>query len=129
LNYSQLTLFLSALDFSIFTTALPTIAHALSSSAGFTWIGAAYLLTSAASSPIWAKASDIWSRKPVLLSAIVIFAASSAICAASKNLAMMVAGRAMQGFGAGGIIVLVNVCISDLFVLRFGHSMNSVACF
>ena len=62
--------------------------------------------------------SDIWGRKAALLTAIVFFAVSSAICAAARNVAMLIAGRAVQGAATGGIIVLVNVCISDLFELR-----------
>lgn len=66
-----LALFLAALDATIVTTALPTISEHFHSAAGYTWIGSAFLLANAASTPSWAKVSDIFGRKPMLLAANV----------------------------------------------------------
>ena len=63
--------------------------------------------------------SDIWSRKSALLGAIVLFFAGSALCGWSRTAAQLIAGRAMQGSGAGGIIVLVNILISDMWTARY----------
>ena len=114
----QLSLFVAALDATIIATAAPTISADLNSSAGYTWIGAAYLLANASSGPIWAKLSDIWGRKPIILAAIAIFFASSVVCATAKTMVALIAGRAFQGAAGGGLILLVHVCISDLFSLR-----------
>ncbi|RYN76061.1 hypothetical protein AA0117_g6119 [Alternaria alternata] len=113
-----LSLFVSALDATIVATALPTISSDLNSAAGYTWIGGAYLLANAASGPIWAKLSDIWGRKPIMLAALAIFFASSAVCATAKTMQELIIGRAFQGTAGGGLILLVHVCISDLFSLR-----------
>jgi MFS family permease len=113
-----LSLFVSALDATIVSTALPTIARDLNSASGYTWIGGAYLLANAASGPIWAKLSDIWGRKPIMLAALAVFFASSAVCATAKTMQELIIGRAFQGTAGGGLILLVHVCISDLFSLR-----------
>ncbi|KAI4612255.1 hypothetical protein J4E83_007807 [Alternaria metachromatica] len=113
-----LSLFVSALDATIVSTALPTISRDLNSATGYTWIGGAYLLANAASGPIWAKLSDIWGRKPIMLAALAIFFASSAVCATAKTMQELIIGRAFQGTAGGGLILLVHVCISDLFSLR-----------
>ncbi|KAH8633704.1 hypothetical protein IG631_12339 [Alternaria alternata] len=103
-----LSLFVSALDATIVATALPTISSDLNSAAGYTWIGGAYLLANAASGPIWAKLSDIWGRKPIMLAALAIFFASSAVCATAKTMQELIIGRAFQGTAGGGLILLVH---------------------
>ncbi|KAF2806873.1 uncharacterized protein BDZ99DRAFT_363040, partial [Mytilinidion resinicola] len=113
-----LAVFLAAIDITIITTALPTISEHFHSSAGYTWIGSSYLLASAASTPIWGKISDIWGRKPILLIANIVFFIGSLIAGLSINIGMLIAARAIQGIGGGGLIVLVNICISDLFSMR-----------
>ncbi|KAI8189002.1 Efflux pump dotC [Colletotrichum sp. SAR 10_75] len=111
-------LFLAALDVTIITTAVPTIAQEFNSNIGYIWIGSAYLLANAAFVPTWGKISDIWGRKPVLLSAVGVFWVGSLLCGLAVDMAMLIAARAIQGIGGGGIIVLVNICISDLFSMR-----------
>jgi hypothetical protein len=113
------SVFLSALDITIITTALPTIAeHMHTSSTGFVWIGSAYLLAGAASEPIWAKTSDIFGRKPILMLANATFLAGSVVCALANGMTTLIAGRVIQGLGSGGLLVLVNILIGDLFSPR-----------
>lgn len=114
----QLSLFSGALDATITATAAPTISSDLSSAAGYTWIGAAFLLANAAAGPIWAKLSDIWGRKSIILLAQACFFVSSTVCATAKTMSVLIVGRAFQGAASGGLILLVHVCISDLFSLR-----------
>jgi EmrB/QacA subfamily drug resistance transporter len=111
-------LFLAALDVTIVTVAIPTIAEQFNSTAGYTWIGSAYLLANAAAAPVWGKISDIWGRKPILLCAVAVFWVGSLLSAVSVNMGMLIASRAIQGIGGGGIVILVNICISDLFSMR-----------
>ncbi|KAK4646267.1 hypothetical protein QC761_0041040 [Podospora bellae-mahoneyi] len=113
-----LAVFLGALDVTIVTTALPTISDHFQSSAGFTWIGSAFLLANAASIPSWGKISDIFGRKPMLLLANAIFMLGSLICAVSNNIGMLIAGRAVQGLGGGGLTILVKIVIGDIFPLN-----------
>lgn len=111
-------LFLAALDVTIVTVAVPTIAEQFNSTAGYTWIGSAYLLANAAAAPVWGKISDIWGRKPILICAVAVFWVGSLLSAVSVNMSMLIASRAVQGIGGGGIVILVNICISDLFSMR-----------
>jgi MFS family permease len=113
-----LAVFLAALDITIITTALETIAEDLSSSAGFTWIGSAYLLAAAASTSLWGKISDIFGRKPILLLANFVFFAGSLIAGLSINIGMLIAARVIQGIGGGGLLILPNIIIGDLFSPR-----------
>ncbi|KAK7967914.1 major facilitator superfamily domain-containing protein [Apiospora aurea] len=111
-------LFLAALDVTIVATAVPTIVQEFASPVGYTWVGSAYLLANAALVPSWGKLSDIFGRKALLLCAVATFWLGSLICALANSMGMLIAARAIQGAGGGGIVVLVNICISDLFSMR-----------
>ncbi|KAF2167403.1 hypothetical protein M409DRAFT_54005 [Zasmidium cellare ATCC 36951] len=113
-----LAVLLSALDVTIITTALPSIAEHFHSSSGYTWIGASYLLSSAASTPLWGKLSDIFGRKPTLLLANAVFMVGSLIAALSVNVGMLITARAIQGVGGGGLLTLVDTIVGDLFSER-----------
>ncbi|KAJ5820163.1 Efflux pump dotC [Penicillium riverlandense] len=114
-----LVLFLAALDMTIVSTALPTIASSFNASeSGYSWIASSYLLANAACIPLWGKISDIWGRKPIILLANFLFLIGSLVCALAKNMPMIIAGRAIQGIGGGGIIVLANISVSDMFSMR-----------
>ncbi|KAF1808913.1 hypothetical protein P152DRAFT_461963 [Eremomyces bilateralis CBS 781.70] len=114
----SMAVFLAALDITIITTALPTISSHFGSAAGYTWIGSAYMLAAAASVPVWGKFSDIWGRKIILLLANLLFFIGSLIAALSVSIGMLITARGIQGVGGGGLLVLVNIVISDLFSLR-----------
>jgi len=114
----MLAVFLAALDVTIIATALPTISEDFHSTAGYTWIGSAFLLGNSASIPTWGKVSDIFGRKPMLLAANVIFMVGSLVAALANSIGMLIAARAIQGIGGGGLIILVNIIIGDLFSLR-----------
>jgi hypothetical protein len=115
-----LSIFLVALDTVLIPTALPAISLSFHiSDSLYVWIGSAYLLANAASVPFWGKLSDIFGRKPVILAANLIFLLGSIVCAVSVDATMLVAGRVVQGFGGGGVVVLVHVCVSDLFSIRY----------
>jgi MFS family permease len=103
---------------TIVATAIPTITAQFHSANGYTWIGGAYLLANAAAGPIWANLSDIWGRKAITLIAVAVFFAGSIICAVSVNMVMLIGGRVINGIAGGGLIVLVNIVISDLFSVR-----------
>jgi MFS family permease len=105
----SLSLFLSALDNTIITTAVPTIVSHFNAPVGYIWVGSAYLLGNAAFVPIWGKISDIFGRKHTLLVAVSIFLIGSLLCAVSQSIGMLI---------AAGAIVLPNICVSDLFSLQ-----------
>ncbi|CAI4216044.1 unnamed protein product [Parascedosporium putredinis] len=113
-----LSIFLAALDITIIATALPTIAEYFDSTSAYVWVGSAFQIAGSAVTATWGKLSDIWGRKGVLLAAVVVFFAGSVICATAVNVAMEIAGRAVQGIGAGGILALCSIVIADLFSQR-----------
>ncbi|KAH9875827.1 hypothetical protein IAQ61_003292 [Plenodomus lingam] len=115
----SLSMSLAALDTVLIPTALPRISQDFHiADSLYAWVGSSYLLANASSVPFWGKLSDIFGRKSVILVANSIFLAGSIICAVAANAAMLVAGRTIQGIGGGGVIVLVHVCVSDLFTIR-----------
>lgn len=67
---------------------------------------------------MWGKISDIWGRKPIILLAAGVFWVGSLMSAVSRSMAMLIVARAVQGVGGGGLVILVNICISDLFSMR-----------
>lgn len=111
-------MFVTALDQTIMSTAIPTITSQLHSASGYTWIGGAYLLSKAAVMPIWAKLSDIWGRKPIMLASILLFFVSSIDCAIAHTMTALILGRAIQGIGGGGLQQLTIIIITDIFSLR-----------
>ena len=113
-----MAVFLAALDITIITTALPTISQHFQSSSGYTWVGSAYLLANSASTIVWGKFSDIFGRKPVLLLANIVFLLGSVLAATAVSITMLIVARVIQGLGGGALIVLVNICIGDLFSPR-----------
>ena len=121
-----MAVFLAALDVTIITTALPTISEHFNSTAGYTWIGSAFLLANSASIPSWGKVSDIFGRKPMLLLANIIFLIGSLVAALSNSIGMLIAARAIQGIGGGGLVILVNIVIGDLFPMRMRGAFYGV---
>ncbi|OKL59816.1 hypothetical protein UA08_04977 [Talaromyces atroroseus] len=114
-----LSTFIAALEQTIISTASPTISRSFhTSELDFTWIGTAYLLSAAASTPPWGKISDIFGRKPILMVTIIVFWIGSLIGALSVNINMLIAARVLQGIGGGGILGLSATIIGDVFSPR-----------
>lgn len=109
---------LSALDMTIVTTAVPAIVASLESTAGYIWVGSAFILGFTAVTPIWGSISDLWGRRPIILIALAIFLVGSLLCALAPHMNALIAGRAVQGIGASGMGVMVNTIICDMFSLR-----------
>jgi EmrB/QacA subfamily drug resistance transporter len=109
-----LVLLLAALDQTIVSTALPTIVGDLGGIQHLSWVVTAYLLTSTVSGPIYGKLGDLYGRKLVLQVAISIFLVGSVLCGLSQNMAELIAFRALQGLGAGGLIVTTIAVVGDI---------------
>ena len=109
-----LGMLLAALDQTIVSTALPTIVGDLGGASHIAWIVTAYLVTSTVSTPLWGKLGDLYGRKSFFQAAIVIFLAGSALSGLSRTLEMLIAFRALQGLGAGGLMVGAQAIIGDI---------------
>ncbi len=107
-------MFLAALDQTIVSTALKSIVEEFDGLNHYTWVVTAYLLTSTASTPLYGKISDIYGRRVVFQFAIVTFLIGSFLAGASQNMEQLIATRALQGLGAGGLMALTFVIIGDI---------------
>src|SRR5262245_37285898 len=114
----MLGMFLSALNQTIVATALPTIGRDFGDFENLSWVIIAYLLSSTVVSPLYGKLSDIHGRRAMMLVAIGLFVAGSAISAAAPNIAVLIAGRTLQGIGGGGIVPLTQTTIADMITPR-----------
>jgi EmrB/QacA subfamily drug resistance transporter len=110
----MLGMFLAALDQTIVSTALPTIVGDLGGLNHLSWVVTSYLLASTVSTPLYGKFGDMVGRKPVFLAAIVIFLAGSMLAGLSQSMDQLIAFRALQGIGAGGLIVSAQAIIGDI---------------
>ena len=109
-----LGMLLAALDQTIVATALPTIVSDLGGIDHLSWVVTAYLLTTTISIPIYGKLGDLYGRKRLFQTAIVIFMAGSVLCGLAPNMVALISFRAVQGLGAGGLIVLGQAIIADV---------------
>ena len=114
----MLVLLLAALDQTIVSTALPTIVGELGGLDHLSWVVTAYLLTATVSGPLYGKLGDLYGRKIVLQAAIVIFLVGSALCGLSQNMGQLIGFRAVQGLGAGGLIVVTLAVVGDIIPPR-----------
>jgi EmrB/QacA subfamily drug resistance transporter len=105
---------LAALDQTIVATALPTIVGDLGGLKQLSWVVTAYILTSTVSVPLWGKISDLVGRKRIFQTAIVIFLVGSAVSGLAQNMGELIAFRALQGAGAGGLLATAQAIIGDI---------------
>lgn len=109
-----LGLLIAALDQTIVSTALPTIVSDLGGMAHLSWVVTAYMLASTAATPLWGKLGDQYGRKKLFQYAIVLFLIGSALCGLAQDMAQLIAFRALQGLGGGGLIVLSMAIVGDI---------------
>lgn len=114
----MLVMLLASLDQTIVSTALPTIVGEFGELAHLSWIVTAYLLASTVVTPLYGKIGDLFGRKIVLQTAILLFLVGSALCGLSRSMGALIAFRALQGLGGGGLMVTITAVIGDLFTPR-----------
>ncbi len=110
----MLGMFLAALDQTIVSTALPTIVADLHGASHLAWIVVAYLLAVTVSTPLWGKLGDQYGRKVFFQAAIVIFLCGSALSGLSRSMTELIAFRAVQGLGGGGLMVGAQAIVGDI---------------
>ncbi|WP_433333128.1 MFS transporter [Spirillospora sp. CA-294931] len=114
----MLAMLLAALDQTIVSTALPTIVGELGGLNHLSWVVTAYLLAATASTPLWGKLGDQYGRKRLFQTSIVIFLIGSALCGVAQDMPQLIAFRALQGLGGGGLMVLVIAIVGDVVPVR-----------
>jgi EmrB/QacA subfamily drug resistance transporter len=113
-----LVLFIASLDQTIVSTALPTIVGDLGGLQHLSWVVTAYLLASTVVGPLYGKLGDLYGRKRVLQVALVLFLVGSALCGLAQNMPQLIAFRAVQGIGGGGLIVVSMAIVGDIVAPR-----------
>lgn len=114
----MLSMLLAALDQTIVSTALPKIAVELNGLDKISWVATAYLITSAIVTPIYGKLGDLFGRKKLFQISITIFLIGSVLCGLSQNIEQLIAFRAVQGIGGGGLFALIFAIIGDVISPR-----------
>ena len=106
---------LAALEATVVGAAMPTVVASLGGLEHYSWVFAAYLLTSTVTVPLWGKLSDLYGRRPLYQVGIALFLGGSALCGVSGTMAQLVAFRAIQGVGAGALIPLGMTILGDIY--------------
>src|SRR4051812_7888604 len=108
----------AVLDQTILATALPVIARDLGALSDVSWVVTAYVVSAAATTPLWGKLGDRYGRKLLLQTALGIFVSASALCAAGQDITQLIVLRAIQGASAGGLMTLAMAAVGDLIAPR-----------
>lgn len=114
----MLGMFLAALDQTIVSTAIRTIADDLGGLSQQAWVTTAYLITSTIATPLYGKLSDMYGRRPFFLFSISIFVVGSLLCSFANSMYVLAAFRAVQGIGAGGLMSLAMAIVGDIVAPR-----------
>ncbi|KAK7957296.1 methylenomycin A resistance protein [Apiospora aurea] len=113
-----LTSLLTALEATITSTVLPVIVSDLNGGSGYIWVANAYFLTMASLQPMFGQLANVFGRRWPMIFSAACFVLGSGICGGATNMAMLIAGRVIQGIGGSGISVLCETIICDLMPLR-----------
>jgi len=113
-----IAMFVATLNGTVVAVALPTIAEELDGFGLLAWVIAAYLVASTVVTPIYGKLCDLYGVRRVLALSLLLFLASTVLCAASVSMPMLVAARVVQGIGGGGLITLSQAAIAEVVSLR-----------
>ena len=114
----MLATLLAALDQTVVATALPQIVTDLHGFRDLSWVVSSFLVAATVTVPLYGKLSDLYGRRRMFVVAISIFLVGSALCGAAQSMGQLIAFRAIQGVGAGGLLPLSQAAIADLFSPR-----------
>jgi EmrB/QacA subfamily drug resistance transporter len=110
--------FLAAIEATIVSTVMPTVVDHLGGLSHYAWVFSAYILTSTVTMPLWGRLSDMYGRRTFYLASVGVFLLGSALSGASQSMGQLIAFRAIQGIGAGGLLPLGMTIIGELYTLK-----------
>lgn len=110
----MLSLFLAAVESTVVATAMPTIVSELGGLQSYSWVFSAYMLTSTTMVPLYGKLSDLYGRRKLYFVAITLFLLGSVLSGLAQTMGQLIAFRALQGLGAGGLMPLAFIMIGDI---------------
>lgn len=111
----MLAMFVSAVEATIVTTAMPTIASELGGFSRYSWVFSSYLLTSTVTVLIYGKLADLFGRKPILFIGLTIFLIGSILCGLATSMEQLILFRLLQGIGAGAVMPVATTIIGDIY--------------
>src|SRR5512143_1796472 len=114
----MLSLFLAAVESTVVATAMPTIIADLGGLASYSWVFSAYMLTSTTTVPLYGKLSDLYGRRRLYFISMTLFLVGSVLSGLSQTMGQLIAFRALQGLGAGGVMPLSFIMIGDMLSLE-----------
>ncbi|EMT64642.1 hypothetical protein FOC4_g10007321 [Fusarium odoratissimum] len=110
---------LASLEATVVITSLPTIVESLNLGSSYIWVTNVFFLTTACVQPLFGQLCNLWGRKKVMMFIFATYTLGSGIAGGANGGAMLIAGRAIQGIGSGGVTMVNDVIISDLVPLRY----------
>ncbi len=111
----MLSLFMAAIEGTVIATAMPTIIAELGGLKHYSWVFSAYMLTATTMVPLYGKLSDVYGRRPIYFISMAFFLIGSMLSGLSATMGQLIAFRALQGVGAGGLMPLAFIMIGDMF--------------
>ena len=121
-----LAIFMAAMEMTVVSTAMPTVVAELGGALHYAWVFSAYMLTSTVTVPIYGKLADLYGRKPILHVSMLIFLVGSMASGQAHSMAALVAFRALQGIGAGGLQPVALTVVGDIFDLEERAKMQGI---
>ncbi|RDB27052.1 Efflux pump FUS6 [Hypsizygus marmoreus] len=121
----NLCYFLALLEATSISTALPTISSALHGN-DFIWVGSAFNIAATAFMPMSGGLAQIFGRRPILLASLTMFGIGSLVCGVARSMNMLIAGRAVQGSGAAGLMSVSSIILSDIVALKERGAYNGL---
>lgn len=122
----MLSLFLASMESTVVATAMPTIVGQLGGLEHYSWVFSAYMLASTTTVPLYGKLSDIYGRRKLYVFAMALFLTGSILSGLAQNMNQLIAMRALQGLGAGGIMPLAFILIGEMFSLEQRAKMQGL---
>ena len=119
-------MFIAAMEMTVVSTAMPTVVAELGGALHYSWVFSAYMLATTVTVPIYGKLADLYGRKPVMLVAMVIFLVASVACGQARTMTMLIAFRALQGIGAGGLQPIAITVVGDIFSVEERARMQGI---
>jgi MFS family permease len=113
-----LSMFLSAMEATVVSTAMPTVVSELRGIELYGWVGAIYMLATTVTIPVWGKLADVIGRKPIMIAGLLVFLAGSIGCGFASSMLFLVIMRALQGIGAGALQPVALTIVGDLFTIE-----------